>query len=78
MSDPNELSVLADFIKVHARNDFDLHVATLMSETAGEHDLWSGNCATRHWDDNLPCSEYEKALSLSIAWLKARVSEGSE
>lgn len=69
----NELTVLAEFIGSHAQNPFDRHLSALLAETGNHHDTWSQNCAVPHWESDFPCEEFERGVSLGIAWLKARI-----
>lgn len=73
----NELTVLADFIGEHSAEPFDRHLSALLSETGSMHDLWAGNCQVTHFYSDVPCDEYERAVSLGIAWLKARIEAGA-
>ncbi len=72
----NELTVLADFIREHAAVPFDRHLATLLRECGEVHDAFAGNCQVQHWHDEFPCDEFERSISLGIAWLKARIQGG--
>lgn len=72
----NELTVLAEFISDHADNPFDRHLSVLLDETGQMHDLWAANCKVAHFHDDIPCDEYERGVSLAIAWLKARIEGG--
>lgn len=69
----NELTVLAEFIRQHAAVAFDRHLATLLRECGEVHDAFAGNCQVQHWHDEFPCEEFERSISLGIAWLKARI-----
>lgn len=73
----NELTVLAEFIQCHAAAPFDRHLSAILSETGTTHDSWATNCQVNHFHDDIPCEEYERGISLGIAWLKARIEGGA-
>lgn len=71
-----ELTHLAEFIL--ERTDapsLGRHVGAHISITADEHDVWSPNCKVGHYFDDIPCDEYERALSLGIAWMKDYIEQ---
>lgn len=71
----NELSELATFIRANAVVQFDRHLSVLLDETSQNHDIYAGNCAVQHWHEEVPCDEYERGVSLGIAWLKAHIAD---
>lgn len=72
----NELSELSAFILDHGEAAFDRHLATLLHETSQAHDAWAANCRTAHFYEDVPCDEFERGVSLGVAWLKARINDG--
>jgi len=72
----NELTELAAFILANATAEFDRHLGVLLSEIGQAHDVYAGNCETPHWHEEVPCDEFERGVSLGIAWLKARIKDG--
>ena len=73
----NELSELSAFIKAHSVTEFDRHLSALLHETSQAHDIYAQNCEVQHWHEEVPCDEFERGISLGIAWLKARIKDGA-
>ncbi|WP_028657094.1 hypothetical protein [Nocardioides sp. J54] len=68
-----ELTYLVDFILDRTQApSLGRHVAAHIEEVAADHAPWSRDCrwGGGHMYDDLPCGEYERALSLGIAWMK--------
>ncbi len=74
----NELTILAEFIAANSNEmTFDRYLAVMLRETGEDHEAWAGACRVPHWHDDVPCDEYERGISLGIAWLKARIEGGA-
>ena len=69
----NEITVLADFIRDHQVTSLDRYLAAIMDEIGTGHDVWASQCSECHLYEDAPCDDYERGLSLGIAWLKARI-----
>ena len=74
--DDATLAGIAELMSQAADTNFERAVADHLGRVASTHDLWSGNCKVTHFHSDLPCEDYDEALSLGVAWLMSKVREG--
>lgn len=72
-----ELASLADFIRKHGRTSFDQTLADTLLDCAHLHGWWSRDCKVSHWEPDYPCDDYERAITLGIAWLKGHIEDST-